>query len=52
MLLLFNGLWGLAQHGMQQAGLIPAPQDFDYLEFATTLFAQDIRDLQIQVMSL
>lgn len=49
MLLLFNGLWGLAQHGMQQAGVIPAPQGFNYLEFATALFAKDIRDLQAQV---
>jgi len=51
MLMLFTGMWGLAQHGMQQAGLIPAPQDFDYLEFAQTLFAQDIRELQTRIIN-
>jgi len=44
MLMLFTGLWGLAQHGMQTAGLIPAVEGFDYLEFAEYLFAHDIRD--------
>jgi thiamine kinase-like enzyme len=46
MLMLFTGLWGLAQSGMQQAGLIPAVEGFDYLEFAEYLFAHDIQELQ------
>lgn len=46
MLMLFTGLWGLAQHGMQTAGLIPAVAGFDYLAFAEYLFAHDIRQLQ------
>lgn len=48
MLMLFTGMWGLAQHGMQTAGLIPAVEGFDYLEFAEYLFAHDIRGLQEQ----
>jgi hypothetical protein len=48
MLMLFTGLWGLAQQGMQSAGLIPAVEGFDYLEFAEYLFANDIRELQLQ----
>jgi thiamine kinase-like enzyme len=48
MLMLFTGAWGLAQHSMQQAGLIPAVEGFDYLEFAKHLFAHDIYDLQGQ----
>ena len=43
MLLLFTGAWALAQTGMQQAGLIPVVEDFDYLDFAGYLFAHDIR---------
>ncbi|HNT55633.1 MAG TPA: choline kinase family protein [Anaerolineaceae bacterium] len=46
MLLLFTGFWGLAQHGMQRAGLVPTVSDFDYLEFAEHLFAHDICELQ------
>jgi len=46
MLMLFTGTWGLAQHGMQTAGLVPAVEGFDYLEFAEYLFAHDLRDLQ------
>jgi thiamine kinase-like enzyme len=48
MLMLFSGLWGLAQYGMQTAGLIPAVEGFDYLEFAEYLFANDIRKLKEQ----
>lgn len=48
MLMLFTGMWGLAQHGMQQAGLIPPVEGFDYLEFAQYLFAHDIRELAEQ----
>ena len=44
-LMLFTGMWGLAQHGMQQAGLIPPVEGFDYLEFAQYLFANDINEL-------
>ncbi|PKO16327.1 MAG: hypothetical protein CVU39_08155 [Chloroflexi bacterium HGW-Chloroflexi-10] len=47
MLMLFTGMWGLAQHGMQQAGLIPAVEDFDYLEFSQYLFQHDIPGLQL-----
>jgi thiamine kinase-like enzyme len=46
MLMLFTGMWGLVQHGMQSAGLIPAVDGFDYLEFAEYLFAHDIQELQ------
>ncbi len=42
MLMLFTGMWGLAQHGMVLSGLIPAVEGFDYLEFAEYLFAHDI----------
>jgi thiamine kinase-like enzyme len=47
MLMLFTGMWGLAQHGMQVAGLIPSVEGFDYLEFAAYLFAHDIRQLRV-----
>jgi thiamine kinase-like enzyme len=46
MLMLFTGLWGLVQYGMQSARLIPAAEGFDYLEFARHLFAHEIRELQ------
>jgi thiamine kinase-like enzyme len=46
MLMLFTGMWGLVQHGMQSAGLIPSGEGFDYLEFANYLFAHDILELQ------
>lgn len=46
MLMLFTGAWGLAQHGMQTAGLIQPVSGFDYLEFAEYLFARDILELQ------
>ena len=52
MLLLFTGMWGLAQYGMQQNGLIPIVEGFDYQEFADYLFAHDILQLQEQVQSL
>jgi thiamine kinase-like enzyme len=52
MLMLFTGAWGLAQHGMEMAGLIPAVEGFDYLEFAEYLFAQDIQALQAQYARL
>lgn len=52
MLMLFTAMWGLAQHEMQQAGLIPAVEGFDYLEFAQYLFAHDIQDLQAQFSCL
>ena len=46
MLMLFTGMWGLVQHGMQSAKLIAAVEGFDYLEFAQYLFAHDIQELQ------
>jgi hypothetical protein len=46
MLMLFTCLWELAQYGMQQAGLIPTVEGFDYLEFAEYLFTHDIQELQ------
>lgn len=52
MLMLFTGAWGLAQHGMQTAGLIPAVEGFDYLEFAEYLFANDIQMLLQQYTQL
>ncbi len=50
MLMLFTGMWGFAQYGMQQAGLIPAVEGFDYLEFAHYLFMHDIKELQAQLL--
>ena len=50
MLMLFTGAWALAQYGMQKAGLIPAVDGFDYLEFAEYLFVHDIRDLQQSII--
>jgi hypothetical protein len=52
MLMLFTGMWGLAQYGMQQAGMIPAVKGFDYLEFAEYLFTHDIQTLQAQYQPL
>ena len=49
MLMLFTGMWGLAQHGMQKGGLIPAVEGFDYLEFAEYLFTHDIKELQMRI---
>ena len=49
MLMLFTGMWGLAQHGMQLGGLIPPVEGFDYLEFAQYLFEHDIPELRSQV---
>ncbi len=46
MLMLFTGVWGLAQHGMQLAGLVPPVEGFDYLEFACHLFTHDIQELR------
>lgn len=48
MLMLFSGAWGLAQYGMQTAGLILPVEGFDYLEFAEYLFANYIRELHVQ----
>jgi thiamine kinase-like enzyme len=48
MLMLFTGMWGLAQYGMQTAGLIPAVEGFNYLEFAEYLFTHDIQELKAQ----
>lgn len=45
MLMLFTGAWGLAQHGMQCAELVPPVEGFDYLEFAGYLFANVIETL-------
>jgi len=39
MLLLFTAMWGVVQHIAQEKGLIPAPEDFDYLEYARNTFA-------------
>jgi thiamine kinase-like enzyme len=52
MLMLFTGMWGLAQYGMQQNGLIPSVEGFDYLEFARYLFAHDIQNLLVQYQQL
>jgi thiamine kinase-like enzyme len=46
MLMLFTGMWGLVQHGLQSAGLIPVMEGFNYLEFAQYLFEHDIQELQ------
>jgi thiamine kinase-like enzyme len=48
MLMLFTGMWGLVQGGMQLAGLIPATEGFNYLEFAEYLFTHDIDALRKQ----
>ncbi len=52
MLMFFTGMWGLAQHAMQQAGWIAAVEGFDYLEFARYLFAHDIRDVRASFQAL
>lgn len=39
MLMLFTGMGGLMQYGMQSAGLIPAVEEFDYMKFARHLLA-------------
>ncbi len=52
MLLLFSAMWGLVQYGLQQSGEIPAPQDFDYLEYAQYLFENEIKDLQARYLRL
>ena len=49
MLMLFSGMWGLAQYGMQQTGLISPVEGFDYQDFALFLFANDVRELQSQL---
>jgi len=46
MLMLFTGMWGLAQRGMQLGGLIPPVEGFDSLEFAQYLFEHDILELR------
>ena len=46
MLMFFTASWGLAQHAIQSADLIPAPEGFDYLEFAQYLFKNDLPRLQ------
>jgi thiamine kinase-like enzyme len=46
MLMLFTGMWGLAQYGMQLAGLVSPVEGFNYLEFAQYLFSHEIRKLQ------
>lgn len=48
MLMLFTGMWGLAQHGMQKAGMISKVEGFDYLKFSEYLFEHDIPELQAQ----
>jgi len=52
MLMLFTGMWGLAQSGMKTAGLIPAVEGFDYHEFAEYLFDHDIQALRKQYTQL
>jgi hypothetical protein len=44
--MLVTGFWGLAQYGMQTAGLIPRVEGFNYREFAEYLFAHDVKELQ------
>lgn len=51
-LMLFTGMWVLAQHGMQIAGLVPAVEGFDSLEFAEYLFTHDIQALREQYIQL
>lgn len=46
MLMLFTGMWGLAQHGMQKAGMISKVEGFDFLEFSEYLFEHNISELQ------
>jgi thiamine kinase-like enzyme len=38
MLMLFGAMWGLLQHGAQQAGLMPVVEGFDYREYAESMF--------------
>lgn len=39
MLLFFTAMWGLLQHGLQRAGIIPSPAGFDCLAYAQETFA-------------
>jgi thiamine kinase-like enzyme len=48
MLMLFSAAWGLAQYGMQRAGLFSAVEGFEYDQFACYLFVHDIPELQAQ----
>jgi thiamine kinase-like enzyme len=52
MLMLFTGLWGLAQQGMVLAGLIPAVDGFHYGKFAEYLFTHEIREMKEQYLSV
>ena len=44
MLMLFNGLWGYLQNALLKAALIPAPLDFDYLDYGQSIFQSDLSD--------
>ncbi len=52
MLMLFFGMWGLAQRGMQNAGLIEAVDGFDYLEYSQYLFEHDITQRQEEYLQI
>ncbi|NHJ13035.1 MAG: hypothetical protein EAX95_05125 [Candidatus Thorarchaeota archaeon] len=51
MLLFFYATWGLAQYGIQKAGLIPEVEGFDYREYAEYLISHDIQDCRTNYLS-
>jgi thiamine kinase-like enzyme len=51
MFVLFTALWGLAQYGLQKAGLIGNVEGFDYFDFAQYLFTHDVKKNQENYLS-
>ena len=51
MFTLFTATWGLAQYGMQTAGLIGIVEGFDYHEFAQYLLTHDVKRAQQDYLS-
>jgi thiamine kinase-like enzyme len=44
MLMLFFAMWGFVQHGLTEAGIVDAVDDFDYLDYARYLIDHDVAD--------
>jgi thiamine kinase-like enzyme len=51
MFVLFTAMWGLAQYGMQQAGLIDVVEGFDYQLFPKYLFTHNVKVNQQDYLS-
>ena len=52
MFTLFTAMWGLAQYGMQKAGLIGIVDGFDYYDFAQYLFTNDVKKNEQEYLSI